>query len=104
MYQVVRTSVRPNLTVDFLETRNLENPVHLDHFIKNYVRTEKHLFRTVEIDETGLIQTTIIVWDSKETWDAFLVDPVMVEMQKTLDDICASRGITREITSLTELA
>jgi hypothetical protein len=103
MYQVIRKLTRPDLTVEFPDLPATMDPAHKVHFGENYVVTEKHIFRQAEVDMTGLIKTTTVLWTSKEAWDEFSADPVMQAMLASNSALFASLGIVEETVSATEI-
>ena len=79
MYTIIRKVTRPNISLEF---RNmLHESVSLEtrkHFSDNYKITNKCLIVNTELSSNQLEMTTTMVWDSKESWDQYQADSVLI--------------------------
>jgi len=63
---------------------SLDNPTFLEYVTTNYIDTNKvNNFRKIEESSSGLNMIIGSVWESKEVFDVFCQDPVVVAERET---------------------
>lgn len=102
MYQVIKKIVRPDETVEFPFLPAIADPAHLTHLNVNYEQTGKNIFREAEQGATPLERIITMFWDTKESYDEYMADPVIAEMRTAFSQVIADRGMTEETVSLTQ--
>ena len=105
MWQVIRKQTRPNTSVQFfgMQTAPVTDELKT-YYQQNYVLTDKLIYMHNEISEDSLELFMTMIWDSRESIDEFLADPVIVEqllnIKKTFMD---ERGMTEILISNNEV-
>lgn len=103
MYQITKRIVVPDSSVEIPYWMAVASPEHLEHFRIHYEETDKHLFRYPDNTENPLERLVYIIWDSKESYDECMADPVMQEMRDAHAALLGSLGITAEDIDAQEL-
>lgn len=100
MYIVTRKVTRPNTSLEF---RNM-----LHESVTNYVRAywistyknTKCVLVDSSLSSDGLEMTTTMIWDSKDSWDEYQNDPVLLEgLFNPIHAYQDENGFTRELVS-----
>lgn len=81
MWQLIRKQIRPNLEVNFFQQANNEliSDEFKTYWVDTYVATDKCIYVSGEPSEDGLELTITMLWDSRESIDAMLNDPICHE-------------------------
>jgi hypothetical protein len=105
MWQIIRKQTRPNTSVPFfgMQTAPVTDEFKM-YYQQNFVLTDKLIYMHNEISEDSLELFMTMIWDSRESVDAFLADPIIVEqllsVKQTFMD---ERGITEILVSNSEV-
>jgi hypothetical protein len=80
MWQIVRKQTRPNTSVQFfsMQTAPVQDEFKV-HWKETYVLTDKLIYIHNEISEDQLESNTTMIWDSRESIDQMLADPMVQE-------------------------
>ena len=105
MYTITRKVTRPNISLEF---RNmLHESVSLEtrqHWVDNYKTTNKCLIVNTELSSNELEMITTMFWDSKESWDQYQADPVLIAgLFNPIHAYQDENGFTREFVSDEEI-
>lgn len=99
MWQSIRKQIRPNTDVRFFAMAN--NTVITDEFkeywVSTYSLTDKCIYVHSEVSEDGLELTTTMIWDSRESIDQMLSDPVCIEQLLDIKDAYLQENNIQEI-------
>lgn len=78
MWQIVRKQTRPDTSVQFfsMQTAPVEEEFKI-HWKTTYVMTDKLIYIHNEISEDQLESHTTMIWDSRESIDEMLADPIV---------------------------
>ena len=76
MYVLTKKQIRPDTSANFFDIRNaaLVSKEYRDYWRTNYVSTGKCLFVQLTMSEDELELTSIMMWESKADYDAFIAD------------------------------
>jgi hypothetical protein len=97
-YQVTNTFTRPTTGVNF-HVANIQDP-YIQYVLANYKNTNKIIDLTSDISEDGLTLTAVWTWASQADYDAWLLDPVILEQQTARDQWNTATGITMTQTAV----
>ena len=105
MFIVTRKQIRPSINVPFFSPENcMQNSQEFkDYVYENYILTEKMLYTSKEVSESGLELVTTIVWSKREYAEGYWQDPFIVENLANLKkEYIEKNNITEEIVSAEE--
>lgn len=105
MWQIIRKQTRPNTSVPFFQQSSAPVTDELKlYYQQNYVLTDKVIYMHHEISEDSLELFITMIWDSRESIDGFLADPIIIEQLLNIKDtFMEERGLTEIIVSNTEV-
>ena len=105
MYKTIRQQIRPNTDVEFYSPENSSNITQdmKRYLFFTYVSTGKQLDVEKTISEDGLTQTITILWDSEESNNEYMIDPITEIIKADSDAYRKEKGIRLEIISRVEV-
>jgi len=105
MYIITRKVTRPNISLEFRNMLHESIPPEIKtHWVNFYKNTNKCLNVATELSENQLEMSTTMIWDTKESWDAYQADPVFVAGLFTpIHTYQDENGFTRELVSEQEV-
>jgi hypothetical protein len=93
MYQRIKKLTRPNLDTPWPDAREVLTAEQMEYFNTKYVLTGKQIFRNFEDDESGLVRTQTVLWESKEVWEEFEADPMGLGIRNMHNQHISNLGI-----------
>lgn len=101
MYIITRKVTRPNTSLEF---RNmLHESVTTEvrkHWVDSYKTTGKCIIVNSTLSPDSLEMTTTMIWDSKDSWNEYQADPVMLEgLFNPIHTYQDENGFIRELVS-----
>lgn len=105
MYIIIRKVTRPNTSLEF---RNMLHesvaPETRQHWVETYKVTGKCVLVDAVLSENQLEMNTTMIWDSKDSWDEYQADPILVAGLFTpIHAYQDENGFTRSLVSEEEL-
>jgi hypothetical protein len=103
MYSVVRKHVRPNTTIPFFNARSPEGSSEefKTYFRTTYVDTGKNLIISSDVSSDGLELTATSIWDSEESFNQFMSDPMCIPVITSAQEYLVNNGITEVVETST---
>lgn len=78
MYQVIREQIRPNTDVDFFSITSCGQDV-INYWNTEIINTGKQISNTHTLSEDELTLTSVILFESKESWQEMIADRYLTE-------------------------
>lgn len=99
MWQIIRKQTRPNATVNFFTMANntLVSTDFKSYWADTYALTDKIIYVGTDISEDQLELTTTMIWDSRESIDQMLTDPICIEQLLNVKDAYLQENNMQEI-------
>lgn len=105
MYTITRKVTRPSTELEF---RNMMHetiaPEIKSYWVSTYKETMKCMLVDVSLSDDGLEMLTTMIWDSKDSWNEYQADPVLIAGLFTpIHAHQDENGFTRELVSEEEI-
>lgn len=99
MWQTIRKQIRPNTTVPFFQMANNSHVTDefKQYWVDTYVITDKCIYVNGEVSPDGLELTVTMIWDSRESIDAMLSDPMCISGLLTVKNAYLADNNMQEI-------
>ena len=100
MYMVIRTHIRPSVDIPFFDLRSEQGstPEFKEYFRINYIDTEKNLMINSDVSTDGLELSATSIWDSEESFNDYMNDPICLPFITAAREYLSSNGITETVT------
>ena len=103
MWQIIRKQIRPNVDVPFFSMQtDLVSNEFKQHWRDTYVQTDKLIYIHAEPSEDNLSLSITMIWDSRESVDAMLADPIVQENLLTIKNAYLEQNGIVEIVELNQ--
>lgn len=90
MFKIVKRQIRPSLDVEFWDMRSLPKEIRMIMVLK----TKNVYSANEQYSDDNLTQIRTAIWKDKESHDAFLQDPIVIEnFLKPRDQYMRENGI-----------
>ena len=96
MYKIIITAIRPSTDVEFFSVFTDSLADFRSHWNETYFLTNKVTRAETSLSIDKLSQTTTQIWNSEESYNEAMADPIVMEFYKTRKDYNDSHGIIIE--------
>ena len=106
MWQTIRKQTRPSLDVDFFSPASAPgvDPSFKEYWKATYIDTNKLIYMHTELSEDKLELIITMIWDSTESVDEMLADPVVnTDFMPIKNAYLAEHGLTEIVIAREEI-
>jgi hypothetical protein len=101
MYELTLTSTRPTTDVEFFSANDGQHEAFRNNWGTKYLLTGKVMLAEIDLSSDKLTQTITHAWDSEESFNESIADPVVIDFATKREEYNNTHGITSSRTGKT---